>query len=100
MVQGNKYNRALHPAMLTDAGLVKTTKVALLNKPRSSQEYVVVVYDRTYAVYWLNSKVIKPLFNLEIADIIRLVKEAWKLGNNPKISQLELDAKVDGKIQG
>ena len=84
--------------MLTDAVYPKTSNVALLNDARSNNIYVTLVYDRLYVIHWLRVKVIKPLVNLGITEIIRLVREAWKAakGNNP--TQLELDAKINGKI--
>lgn len=96
--QGNKYNKSLHPAMLTDVGFLTTAKVALLDEPRSNHRYVTVIYDREYVINWLRVKVVKPFLNIGMSDIVQLIKEAWQLAQEPQIIQLGSTDKEDDEI--
>lgn len=96
--QGNKYNKFLHPAMLTDAGFLTTAKVALLDEPRSNHRYVTVIYDRNYVINWLRVKVVKPFLNTGMTDIIQLIKEAWELTRVPQSNQIESKVELDDKV--
>ena len=98
-LQGNKYSKSLHPAMLLDTGCHATAKARLVGNSKYGSNYVVIVYDRLYVVHWLRIKVIKPLINLGITGIVKLVREAWKASKQSNPIQLELDAKINGKIQ-
>ena len=77
-LQGNQYIRALHPAMLTEAGCQSTRKANILGEPRQKNRYVTVYYDRAYVIGFLVTKVIKPLSNLGVTGIYELLKEAFK----------------------
>lgn len=96
--QGNKYNKSLHPAMLTDAGFLTTTKVALLDEPRTNHRYVTIIYDRLYVVNWLRVKVIKPFQNIGISELIQLIKEAWQLTHESSSNSLPLEVNENDEI--
>lgn len=78
-IQGNKWSKTLHPAMLNNGGFRMTQKVRLVGESSFGGTYSVVVYDREYVLGWLVSKVIKPLSNEGVKGIISLIKEAYKL---------------------
>lgn len=86
-LQGNKFNKALHPAMLSDHGYRTTTKNALLGDSRSNSQFLVVLYDRDYVIGWLSSRVIKPLQNEGNDNIKSFVEEAWKQLHQPRSFQ-------------
>lgn len=92
--QGNKYNKSLHPAMLTEAGFVTTAKIALLDEPRTKHRYVTIVYDRLYVIYWLKTKIIKPLQNIGVGGVIQLIKEAWQLTHQSENDLASLELKT------
>lgn len=77
-VQGGRWSKSLHPAMLKDDGFRMTQKVRVVGESGFGGKYSVVVYDREYVIGWLASKVIKPLSNEGIKGIIALIKEAYK----------------------
>ena len=76
MLQGNRWSKSLHGAMLLDSGYLVTQKVAVIGKARSDVSFSVVKYDREYVIGWLASKVIKPLGNEGIDGVIKLVEQA------------------------
>lgn len=78
-VQGNRWSKSLHPAMLNPDGFHMTQKVRATGESSYGGTYSVVVYDREYVLGWLVSKVIKPLSNEGVTGIIALIKEAYKL---------------------
>ncbi|MGF1542865.1 MAG: hypothetical protein ACFCU5_20885 [Pleurocapsa sp.] len=77
LLRGNKYNRALHPAMLNSNGLTKTMSTTPTGS--NQQETFIVHYDRSYVVQWLAFKIIKPFQLLSFHQIYELFMEAWVL---------------------
>ena len=77
LLRGNKYNRCLHPAMVTINGCVK--QMAITPVGQKTKEHYNIYYDREYVVNWLAVKVIKPLENMGFKDIAGLVIEAWNI---------------------
>ena len=72
---GNKFNRTLHPAMLTEQGFVRQTNVRRIGD--RDKTIFDVVYDRQYAIEYLGKSVCKNLRVLGIEEILDLVEEAW-----------------------
>lgn len=72
---GNKFNRALHPAMLSDIGYTKSISVRRTGDAVKS--YFNVAYDRVYVVEWLSRKICKSLFALGKQGTLDLISEAW-----------------------
>lgn len=88
-LQGNKWSKSLHPAMLNPDGFRMTQKVRTTGESSYGGKYSVVVYDRKYVIGWLASKVIKPLSNEGIKGIVALIKEAFKnTGILPSFSEV------------
>lgn len=83
-LQGNKYLKALHPAMLSDYGYRTTIKTRLVGGSKFNSQYLTVLYDRDYVVAWLASRLIKPLQNQGLECILEMVREAWKLLHQPR----------------
>ncbi len=77
-LRGNKYHRALHPAMLTDNGYSVTVKAKTLESNIYPTKFVVLKYDRDYVKSWLTTKVIKPLANYGLINTSKLLKESWR----------------------
>lgn len=77
-VQGNKYSRSLHPAMLTDNGYPVTASIKAIGKEKYYSQFVTINYDRTYVLKWLEVKVIKPLTNCGIEGVVNLLMESWE----------------------
>ena len=68
---GNKYNKTLHPAMLTEAGYVKQTSVRRIGD--KGKIIFNVKYDRDYVIEYVEKTVFLKLFNTDIdllADVL------------------------------
>jgi hypothetical protein len=76
-VQGNKLNKALHPAMLSEHGYRTTSKIRLVGTTRHGSKFAILIYDREYVIVWIMSKLIKPFQNIGLDGLIELLKEAW-----------------------
>ena len=75
LLRGNKYNRCLHPAMLTEKGCTKQMSTSPVGY--NERQYFDVHYDREYVVNWLATKVIKPLENVGVRELVELLIAAW-----------------------
>jgi hypothetical protein len=83
-LQGNKFNKALHPAMLSEHGYRTTTKNSLVGDSKKNPQFLIVLYDRDYVIGWLSSRVVKPLQNEGSDNIKNFVEEAWKYLHQPR----------------
>ena len=79
-IQGNKYSKSLNPAMLKQ-GLPITMKARVIGNRRVDSDLVTVVFDRDYVINWLIVKLIKPLSNYGIKEVINLLYLAWEQSN-------------------
>lgn len=80
---GNKFNKNLESAMLTEDGYIKQQRIRRTGEGTKSIFYV--KYDRDYLVEYLSRVVCKNLFTLGREQILSLVAEAWDTcyGNTP-----------------
>lgn len=76
VLPGNKYSKALDPAMLTADGCIVNQKVRHSSEPKG--QLCNVVYDRIYAVTFIRKKVIDNLCVAGRQEIHKLVDEAWE----------------------
>lgn len=83
-MQGNKYMKTIHPAMLSVNGYKITQKARAIGNTSVGANFYVVHYDRDYVVCWLKTKVVKPLSTLSLKELITLIKEAHEVFRNPK----------------
>ena len=68
---GNKYNKTLHPAMLSEQGYIKQTSVRRVGE--KGKTIFNVVYDRDYVIEYLEKTVFLKLFTLNtdtLADVL------------------------------
>lgn len=72
---GNKYNRGLHGAMLSDHGLLVTQRIREVGAKHKEIYYV--KFDREYAISWLRVKICRPLGGVGIESLKSLLDEAW-----------------------
>ena len=73
---GNKFSRALHPAMLSSRCYQKLSVVEPIGHGEKG-EYV-VSYDKTYVIKWLSMKVVRPLQLIGYQGLCELLAEAWE----------------------
>lgn len=74
-VPGNRFSRALSPAMLTEEGY---TKQAAIRKVGSQvKAFLNIKYDREYFIGWIGNFICKPLFAIGKKRVLDLVAEAW-----------------------
>ena len=73
---GNKFNVALHPAMLTEAGYQKQQAIRKTGDTAKSIFYV--TYDREYVLTYIARNLCNRFFSLGKAKIIELVETAWE----------------------
>ena len=78
-ITGNKYNRSLHPSMVSPNKFYKSSQIRRIGDANKS--VFVIEYDKEYLLGWLHSKVCKPLGALGRDKILELVKEAYTLDN-------------------
>ena len=72
---GNKFNKSIDPAMLSDDGYIRTINIQRVGDFGKSLFYV--VFDREYLIEWISRKICKPLFVLGKQGTFDLVAEAW-----------------------
>ena len=77
-IQGNKYMKALHPAMLSKGGYVATHKARLIGHPKTASYYSTISYDRNYVINWLQTKFVRPLENEPLDELTKLLAEAYQ----------------------
>ena len=76
-LKGNKWNRALHPAMVSKAGYQITAKTREVGDSKYGSKYSIVKYDREYVIGWIGAKVIRPISTVGFVGILKIVKEAY-----------------------
>lgn len=76
-LQGNKWSKSLHPAMLNKTGYQITQKIRTIGQSKYGSEYSTVLYDREYIKGWISSKVIKPLSDEGLEGIVEILKKAY-----------------------
>ena len=74
---GNKFNKSLHPAMLTEEGYVSLVRIRKIGS--REKDAFNVTYDREYALEFLHKKVCRPLSYLGKEKLIEAINEAWDL---------------------
>ena len=77
---GNKYNKAINPAMLNEQGYIRIFKVRTIKNPET--RYCFVKFDRDYVISFLAVKVIRPLLSTSFTNISDLVFAAWERERN------------------
>ena len=72
---GNRYTKALHPAMVSKAGYEKVKSVRRIGDavPTAFR----VIYDRQYVIDYVGRGICKTLFVLGKQGVLNLVDEAW-----------------------
>ena len=74
-VMGNKFNRSLHPAMLSPSKYhVHSTLKRLGDTEKSSCD---IVYGEDYVLEWITYKVCVPLNRVDKEKILDLVSKAY-----------------------
>ncbi len=74
---GNKYSKALHPAMLTEEGYTKIQRIKRVGDIVPS--LFNVTYDREYAIEFISRKFCRSLSGLDKEELLQLVAESWDL---------------------
>jgi hypothetical protein len=97
-VQGNKLNKALHPAMVSEHGYRTTSKIRLVGTTRHGSKFAILIYDREYVIVWIMSKLIKPFQNIGLDGLIELLKEAWAILHDSQRNQLGIWQSEDEQI--
>ena len=72
---GNKYNKTLHPAMLSERGYIKQTSVRRIGD--KGKTMFNVVYDRDYVVEYLEKVVFIKLALLPTKEVVKLLAQAY-----------------------
>jgi hypothetical protein len=86
---GNKFLKALHPAMLSKENYVCTQRIRRTGDPEP--EIFKVLYDREYAVNYLCRKLCRPLSFLGKEELFELFSEAWTLYAKESLSPFQND---------
>ncbi len=87
-IQGNKFIKAIDPAMLMDGGLPYIMKARTIGSGKYGSEPVTVIFDREYVESWIRTKLIRPLSNYGVDYVSNLLAEAWSKSNYPTESLL------------
>ncbi|MGL5940809.1 MAG: hypothetical protein ACRC2S_10525 [Waterburya sp.] len=90
---GNKFNKSLDSAMLSEAGSVATLQIRRIGT-REKDVYS-VNYDREYAVEFICRKFCKPLSFLGKKKILELVNDAWELYEKNSLNPHFVNEPVD-----
>lgn len=77
---GNKFNRRLHPAMLTISGYITTMKIKQIGE--SVSQVYKVTYDREYALEYISRRVCVPLHTLDGASFAEIMAQAWEMATH------------------
>ena len=72
---GNKFNKNLHPAMVSDSGYVFTQQIRRTGDTEKS--VFQVHYDYDYVIGYLAKTICRTLSSLGKDKILELVEEAW-----------------------
>ena len=76
-IQGNKFIKALDPAMLLNDGLPYIMKARTIGDGKFGSEPVTVIFDKEYVENWIATKLIRPLSNYGVDYVTNLITEAW-----------------------
>ena len=76
-IQGNKFSKAIDPAMLLGDGLPYIMKARAIGNGKYGSEPVTVIFDKEYVENWIVTKLIRPLSNHGVDYVTNLVAEAW-----------------------
>ena len=82
-LQGNKYIKAIDPAMLIKGGLPYIMKARAIGTGKHGSEPVTVIFDKEYVEKWITTKLIRPLSNYGVDYVVSLLTEAWVNSNYP-----------------
>jgi hypothetical protein len=74
---GNRFNKSLDSAMLSDSGSISTARIRRVGG--EAPDIYTVVYDKEYATEFICRKFIRPLSFLGKDKVIQIVNEAWNL---------------------
>ncbi|WP_319422752.1 hypothetical protein [Pleurocapsa sp. FMAR1] len=72
---GNKYAKALHPAMVSKAGYETVRSIRRIGD--AVPTVFRVIYDRQYVLDYVGNGICKTLFVLGKQGVLNLVSEAW-----------------------
>ena len=72
---GNKYIKALHPAMTSKAGYETIKSIRKIGD--AVPTVFRVIYDRQYVLEYIGNGICKSLFVLGKQGVLNLVDEAW-----------------------
>lgn len=72
---GNKFNKALHPAMSTPEGYLKQSRTRVINTP--AKTIYNVLYDQEYLSEYIFNFICKPLLVLGKEKVLSLVENSW-----------------------
>ena len=79
-VTGNRFNRSLHPAMLSENGY--HVHAALKRLGDTEKSFFDIVYGEDYVLGWLTCKLCNPLSYLSKEEILDLVSKAYDNSTN------------------
>lgn len=74
---GNKFSKALHPAMFSETGYVAVQRIRRTGDP--VPDIFKVSYDRQYAVEFIARKIIRPVSFLGKESMDKIIDDAWNL---------------------
>jgi hypothetical protein len=74
---GNKFNKSLDSAMLSEAGSFATIQIRRIGT--KEKDVFSVNYDKDYALEFISRRFCRPLSFLGKEKILELVNEAWEL---------------------
>ena len=73
---GNRFTKSLEPAMDSDSGYAKTTKVRRIGDPVAKT--FDVIYNRSYLLEFIGYILCRPLQIFGKEKVLNLVDEAWE----------------------
>lgn len=74
-VVGNRFNKSLEPAMLSEAGYTRLTTIRRTGD--AGKMYFKIHHDRDYVIAFISKTICNPLFSLGKKQVLDLVDEAW-----------------------
>ena len=74
---GNKFLKALHPAMLSEENYICIQRIRRIGE--AVPDIFRTAYDQEYVVNYLSRKLCKPFAFLGKEKLIQLIDEAWTL---------------------
>ena len=82
-IQGNKFSKAIDPAMLINGGLPYIMKARAIGNGKYGSETVTVIFDKEYVESWITTKLVRPLSNYGVNYVTNLVHDAWLKSHYP-----------------